>query len=442
MNEGCLFSLLAPNYTFLGLSYGNTASMQSSQLASRPKKGALQAIALMRSLLKFGSFVCCVPPQVRPSVKELENFGYTLKSQEDLDNLWLSNPMLASAIFSNSSVWMANSGLFLPAADSRDRLTHLVPANLSYTLHRYFEARYHTKVFQKIFENTRGIQVHEPLCRHNYYSDEGAANHMRLAPPAHGDALHLFVWGRDPEKEQMLTHFPARQSLWASQQIEQIANLNRDDCFYPKQRQAVIDEGVFHNDVIAMSHYNFLCVHEEAYEDQFVLLDEIKTAFRTKFDNELIVITISKEQMSVKEAVETYFFNSHFVSTEEGVVMLAPKECEKQSRVQNILSEWIADPRIPVKRLEYHDLSQSMRNGGGPACLRLRMQLTPDQEQSLYPSFIMSPKTLDHLETLIENYYPDSVKISDLRSYVFYKRSYEIYHRLYDYFQLDITRYE
>lgn len=442
MNEIPLFSLLAPNYTFGGLSYGNTASMNSAFLESSPKKGALQTIELMHSIIDEGSPVICIPSQVRPLISTIADMELNLSSQSNLDLFWEKNKGTASALFANSSIWMANSGTYIPPSDSSDGKGHIVPANLSYTLHRSFESKYHYKMLSKLFADIEEIIVHKSIYSHSFLCDEGAANHMRIAPKGVKGGIHIFIWGYDPEEISPTKKFPARQSLWASEQVAAKGMLDDSSTLCVQQNPSTIDLGVFHNDVIAMSHFDFLCIHEEAYVNQEYFLNNIKNSFKNKFGTELKVVVVNSSELSVQDAVNTYFFNSHFLEVSSGTIMYAPKECQKNPKVKKIIENLINNKRLGIIKVKYVDLSQSMMNGGGPACLRLRLQIPDHFINKLYRPFVQDKFKLDQLAFLVEKHYPDSLVVSDLKNIDLYKQSYQVYKRLYKHYNLNICDYE
>jgi succinylarginine dihydrolase len=61
------------------------------------------------------------------------------------------------------------------------------------------------------------------------------------------------------------------------------------------------------------------------------------------------------------------------------------------------------------------DLRQSMRNGGGPACLRLRVPLTPGERAALGARVVLDQGLADALEAWIRRNYRDRLDPVDLR---------------------------
>ncbi len=60
----------------------------------------------------------------------------------------------------------------------------------------------------------------------------------------------------------------------------------------------------------------------------------------------------------------------------------------------------------PIRRLELVDVRQSMANGGGPACLRLRVVADPAQ---IDPRFLVDDGRLDRIAAVIERHWPESI---------------------------------
>jgi succinylarginine dihydrolase len=70
-----------------------------------------------------------------------------------------------------------------------------------------------------------------------------------------------------------------------------------------------------------------------------------------------------------------------------------------------------------VKAVHYVDLRQSMHNGGGPACLRLRVVLTAEQMATVIPGVMFSGALHARLLACIERHYRETLSASDLLSH-------------------------
>lgn len=60
------------------------------------------------------------------------------------------------------------------------------------------------------------------------------------------------------------------------------------------------------------------------------------------------------------------------------------------------------------------DLRESMRNGGGPACLRLRVALNEQELQAVNPRVMMNDRLFTRLNEWIDRYYRDRLTQDDL----------------------------
>jgi succinylarginine dihydrolase len=69
---------------------------------------------------------------------------------------------------------------------------------------------------------------------------------------------------------------------------------------------------------------------------------------------------------------------------------------------------------VPIDGARVFDLRQSMRNGGGPACLRLRVVLTPAQRAAVHPGAWLEPARHAQLVAWVERHYRDRLEPDDL----------------------------
>ena len=335
-------------------------------------------------------------------------------------------PALLEKASSASAMWVANAATVSPAIDTLDGQLHITVANLFTNLHRRIEAEDTYDVLAAIFADVPDVVVHPPLSAAAGLYDEGAANHMRLAPTHGTKGLHVFVFGangseRDPES--------ARQSFSASRAVQQQHKLLDAEILYVKQNPDVIREGVFHNDVIAVNNAHVLLVHEHAFERGQSALENIDYAYAKLYPgHELIVLVISNEQLTVDEAVHSYFFNSQIISLPQGrMALIAPVETQTlyEGKAAALMEEICADSGNPINEVHFVDLRQSMRNGGGPACLRLRVALTQHQQEALAKTarVLVDEGLLESLESVIQSFYPDSITADDLGNPAIYHAS-------------------
>lgn len=365
--------LVGPTHHFGGLSEGNVASMGSKGQVSYPKKAALEGLKKMSLVHSLGFPQGVLPPQLRPDLKTLEALGYTLET---------APLQVVLQVSSASSMWAANSGVFTPSSDTPDGKVHFTPANLKTTIHRSLETEHTANLFKKLFPN---FVHHEPV---PYYSDEGAANHVRLA-----GGIHLFVYS--PKI--------GRQSQEASKSIARSHGIY-DRSLFLEQSEEAVRKGVFHNDVISFGHEKLFIYHEKAFTD-------MKPVRKLPVD----LFEITEKELSLEDAVSTYFFNSQLLNN----VLIASKQCETHPGVQKILS------RLPLKAVHYVDLSQSMANGGGPACLKISVPLTEKEIKTVHPAILWNEALERKLTEWVEYYYPEELRWDDLKDPALLERNQE-----------------
>lgn len=293
-------------------------------------------------------------------------------------------------------MWTANAATVTPSTDTKDGKVHITPANLLSHLHRSLEAKRTTEVLKQLFCDTRYFVHHTPLPSAQEFADEGAANHTRFNAGDKG--IHLFVYGRSNESKTRI--FPARQTLLAQEAVARRHTLNPKYAIFAQQNPKAIDQGVFHNDVIAVGHEELFFFHEEAYINTQAVLDKLLALAP------LTLACVRKKELSVEEAVKCYIFNSQFLTLPDGQkVVICPTEVEEYPRAKAIVQE-----RLPVDRVYFLPLNQSMKNGGGPACLRLRVPLTEKEIGTILPSAMFTTSTYKKLRKIIIEHYPDSFK--------------------------------
>jgi succinylarginine dihydrolase len=239
---------------------------------------------------------------------------------------------------------------------------------------------------------------------------------MRLSSDAGDGGVYLFVYGSDDlglPSCQSRKRFP-RQSKLASQLLSQSLKLPNTRCVFAEQTSVAIDAGVFHNDVISTSHENLLIYHEDAFEQEERVIEQLQSQFEQIHFVRPLVIRIARNELPLSEAVATYFFNSQIVTQTDGTWrFLCPSTCQNSLAVQSVVMRLKKEiPRI--SDFDYVPLHQSMANGGGPACLRLRVSLTPEQLRTLPESARLNPGRLEKLRSLITSEYPRQLLLEDL----------------------------
>lgn len=406
-----LDSIVGPTHQFAGLGLGNVASIESKGEISSPKKAALEGLEKMGKVMKKGVPQLFLPPQKRPATRILKELGF-----ESLKQAYEEERETLFACYSSSYMWTANAATSTPSLDATDGRHHLTPANLCSNLHRHLEVKQTEKFLQEM--NGEGLfHLHPPLPAVRGFFDEGAANHTRLSPKIDTPGLHLFVYGTET------TRFPARQSKRASEAIARSHRLPKERTLFLEQNPQAIDLGVFHNDVISVGHLDLLLVHEKAYKDG---IDKISSTFEKLYSQKLNLHVVKESEIPLETALKTYFFNSQILSLPNGeLYLLAPKECEENSIVKKYIE------KLPYfSEVEYISLRQSMKNGGGPACLRLRLLLNENEQKSIPQKFWLNPRKADLLSAWIDQHYPNSLRLEELRDESFAKDAEEIQRQL------------
>ena len=408
--------LVGPTHHYGGLSEGNIASKTYAESVSNPQQAALQGLQKMRFLHHLGLKQALIPPHQRPNLPLLHQLGFDGHETEQIQKAALSDPRLLSACFSASSMWAANAATVSSSIDTKDRRVHFTAANLVSNLHRHHEADFSYKLLQRIFADERYFVHHEILPKTTAMGDEGAANHSRLCEHHGSLGTHLFVYGKRAFSNDAPTHFPARQTLEASEANARSHQLPPPKVVFAQQNKEAIDQGVFHNDVIAVANESLLLLHEKAFVNQA----EVLTSLKIKAGFPLHVIEINQKQLSIGDAVKTYLFNSQLVTLpstthEKVMALIAPIECKEHSRLQALLEDIVKDPTNPIHHVHYLSLKQSMHNGGGPACLRLRVPLNEDELAAMHQGIMIHDALLDTLEIWVKKHYRTKLHLNDLQ---------------------------
>jgi len=414
-----------PTHHYGGLSADNVASSLNRGMVSNPKQAALQVLDLLRLLLSLGVAAAVLPPQLRPHLPLLrQHFGGD--DETVIRQAALVSPGLLEKTSSAAAMWTANSATVTPLPDSSDDRLHITAANLFTNVHRRIEAEDTYRVLRAIFKGVPACVVHPPLSAAMGLCDEGAANHMRLSPGHCARGLNVFVYGadggaRDPQF--------ARQTLSASQAVQSQHRIPNSATLFVRQNPGMIRAGVFHNDVIAVSNEHVLLVHEKAYEGGYKDLDRISQAYHMLHPyTDPLIIVISEDELSVEEAVHTYFFNSQIVTRPDGgMTLIAPAEVGLlyEGIAAKLMDRIRRDPDSPIDDICTIDLRQSMQNGGGPACLRLRVAMGQAQLDVMGRSVnvMAGDAQLSALEEVITRHYPDQLTAQDLGNPELYRCS-------------------
>ncbi len=411
-SEANFDGLVGPTHNYAGLSYGNVASTAHGGASASPKQAALQGLAKMKALADLGLVQGVLPPHERPDLHLLRRVGFHGSDAEVIAAAAKADPTLLAIACSASAMWTANAATVAPGADTRDGRVHFTPANLIEKAHRAIEPDTTRHALRAVFRDPARFAVHEPLPATQAFGDEGAANHTRLSAEIDRAGVHLFVYGRrglrggGPAPHR----FPARQTLEASQAVARLHELAPERCVFAQQNPDVIDRGVFHNDVIAVGTERVLFFHEEAFADREALLSELSALVEG-----FTPVRVDASAVSVEDAVRSYLHNAQLVRVpgREGLTLIAPEECHEIEPVRRWLEEHVG-PGQPISEVRVFDLRQSMQNGGGPACLRLRVVLTDDERAAVNPSCLMNDALYEKLVAWVERHYRDALSGADL----------------------------
>jgi len=407
--------LVGPTHNFAGLSHGNVASASNRASLSNPKSAALQGLEKMKALADLGVGQGVLPPLERPHMPTLRSLGYSGTDAEILSKVQKAAPALLASCSSASSMWVANAATVSPSPDTDDGRIHFTQANLSAMFHRSIEHPDTGRALKRIFADKRYFQHHPALPSGLHFSDEGAANHTRLCPDHGVPGIEIFTFGKTAfdGSAPAPVKFPARQTREASEAIARSHGIDPARTVFVQQHPDVIDAGVFHNDVIAVGSKNCLFYHQDAFLNKDAFLKELSERYD---GNDLALIEVPREAVSVQEAVSTYLFNTQLVARTDGtdaLQLIAPMECRENNRVHDYL-EHLLTLDTPIRSVTYLDVRESMRNGGGPACLRLRVVLSEEARGSIQARVFLDDSLYEDLKSWVKRHYRDRLSPDDL----------------------------
>lgn len=382
--------IIGPSHNYAGLSLGNLASARNAGHVSQPRAAALQGIDKMRSNIALGLVQGIFLPQPRPARQWLAELGTDIANAEH---------HIAANAMSASAMWAANAATVSPAPDTGDGKCHLTVANLRTMPHRSHEWRATLAQLEVAFAST-AFAVHGPVP--SAFGDEGAANHMRLTP-AHGErAVEVFVYGVSGGP------FPARQHIEASKGVARLHRLDPDRTIFAAQSEEAIAAGAFHNDVVAVANGPVLFAHEKAFADRDRLVSEL-SAKVPGFE----LVEVPDAEVPLSDAIRSYLFNAQLVTPPDGAMTLvAPTECRDTPSVAAWIERHLASNGA-IRRVNFVDVRQSMANGGGPACLRLRVACDP---ADVDPRFLVDEAKLDRLSQVVSAAWPEEIAADAIQS--------------------------
>ncbi|MDW6094323.1 N-succinylarginine dihydrolase [Vibrio rhizosphaerae] len=406
--------LVGLTHNYAGLSFGNVASTSNKSQAANPKLAALQGLQKMKALADSGFKQGVLPPQERPCIPTLRRLGFSGTDAQVLTQAARQAPHILTAVSSASSMWVANAATVSPSADTQDRRVHFTVANLNNKFHRAIEAETTGNALRRIFADPDHFAHHAALPQQAIMGDEGAANHNRLCQHYGAAGVEVFVYGRQVYGGRVEPkRYPARQTREASEAIARLHQLDPARTVFVQQNPEVIDQGVFHNDVIAVSNGPVLFYHQEAFLNPSAAFAEMQAKLAA-VACELMPVEVPSAQVSVADAVNTYLFNSQLLTKADGkMLIVVPQEAREHEGVWRYLSELIQS-NGPIDAVQVFNLRESMRNGGGPACLRLRVVLNEAEIQATNPHVLMSDEVYRTLTNWVERHYRDRLSEHDL----------------------------
>lgn len=357
----------------------------------------------MRVLLDLGQEVLLVPPLPRPDGDLLAACGFGADSRGAVIRCAADAPRLLRWAWSSAAMWTANLGTVAPGLDS-DGTTRLLIANLSATAHRTREAAPRGVQMRRLFAGVPRLRIEDALPALGELGDEGAANHTRLSVGDRAPGIHLFIHGRSERvvAERLPQRFPARQTLAASQAVARRLHLPEPRCIHARQHPEAIDAGAFHHDVVGVGDRNRLLIHGSALVDQHRVLLQLRLLVPG-----LRIAEIDAGELALPDAIGSYLFNSLLLDD----VLLAPSQCG-DGPAAAVIARLIADGFIARAMLV--DVRESMANGGGPACLRLRLPLDAEQRAALPAGLRLTPARLTALAAWVDAHYRSDLEVSDL----------------------------
>ncbi len=388
MREINFDGLIGPSHNYAGLSLGNLASAKNAGGTSYPRAAALQGIAKMRANIALGLTQGILLPHARPDERWLEVLGTTAEAAE---------PALLACALSASAMWAANAATVSPSSDTADGKCHLTPANLVTMPHRSHEWPGTLAQLQLAFADP-AFAIHSPVPAP--FGDEGAANHMRLCAHHGSTGVEVFVYGVSGGP------FPARQHVEASKAVARLHGLESARTLFVQQSEEAIAAGAFHNDVVAVANERVLFAHEQAFADKHRFFADLRDVLP-----EVEIIEVPASEVSLADAISSYLFNAQLVTLPDGgMALILPTEAQENVRVWGWLETMVAG-NGPIRRLVPVDVRQSMANGGGPACLRLRVVCDP---ATVDPRFLVDDARLDQIASVVSAYWPESIAPDDL----------------------------
>jgi succinylarginine dihydrolase len=405
--------IVAPTHHYGGLGVANRAAWRNRHLVSSPRAAALQCIRKMRLAAGAGAVQLALPPSPRPDQAALSRMGVDPSQVADDDDVC----ELVAASSSSASMWVANSATFTSSIEAADGRPHLTPANLVSSFHRAVEVEHTTRLLRQVFDPAKFVH-HLPLPASMAVRDEGAANHLCLARSPSHRGVNLFVFGArvfgQPSPVDLVS---ARQTLEASAAIARLHRLEPQRTVFAQKSRQAMAAGAFHADLVMLACGEILFLHEDALEDRDSVQAELARKYGEATGRQLHLLPVPRSMLTLEQAIDSYVFNSQVVEGDSGRrLLIAPTQVDRIPAARQALEMLIEHPASALDELHLVDLTESMNNGGGPACLRLRLTLTPTEVASLPPGTTIDDERCEELEAWIERTYRSELSIEDLGS--------------------------
>ena len=157
-----------------------------------------------------------------------------------------------------------------------------------------------------------------------------------------------------------------------------------------------------------MANERVLFTHEQAFADPAGTYQAIRAALP-----EAEIVEVPASAVSLADAIQSYLFNAQLLTLPSGeMALVIPLEAWEHPRVRGWLDQMLAS-NGPIRRVLPVDVRQSMANGGGPACLRLRVVADP---ATVDPRFLLDPAKADRIEAVIAAHWPETIAPAELGS--------------------------
>ena len=165
--------------------------------------------------------------------------------------------------------------------------------------------------------------------------------------------------------------------------------------------------------MVCVGALDTLFFHELAFEDTNATKAAIRRAADGPFEPQFI--EVSDADLPLADAISSYLFNSMLIQVpgEDRLTLVCPTETRDNPR-SHAVAERIAASNGPIGAVRYVDVRQSMRNGGGPACLRLRVVLTEAELAATNPAMRLTDRLHAELSAWAARWYREELRPADL----------------------------